>query len=577
MASSPNVNAANKYARDVVAGKVEACKWVRAACRRHLGDLEKAKKKTYRWKFDKAEAERVCVFIQLLPHTKGKWAGKKQLIALEPWQKFIFCCIFGWRAKRSGLRRFREVYCEIPRKNGKSVIAAGLGLFMFTMDGEFGAEVYCGATTEDQALEVFRPARLMLKNTPLLVEECGVELMVMNLSIPDDGSRFEPLIGDPGDGSSPSCAIVDEYHEHVSSALYDTMITGMGAREHPLMFVITTAGYNLAGPCYVQRGQVKDMLLHALGEGGIENEELFGIIYTIDEGDDWQDPKVLRKANPNYGVSVDDEYLLRMQANAKRYPSQLNKFKTKHLNVWVSSRSAWLNMSDWAACGNPDLTLEQFRGRKCWLGVDLASKSDMTAVALVFKDKDERGRDVWTVFCRSYLPEGAIERAVTFKDAYERWANTGELLTTDGEETDFDVIRDDIKDLATMFDIQEIAYDKWRATQLAQQLQEDGAEVVEVGGGIQTMNMPMREVEAALVSRRFNHSENAVLSWMAGNVTAKEYRGCLTPMKEDEGKGNLRKIDGMVAVLMAMSRAMLADYAERSLLDTLTDDDILAM
>ncbi|WP_371920719.1 terminase large subunit domain-containing protein [Pseudomonas sp. S5D5] len=170
---------------------------------------------------------------------------------------------------------------------------------MFIMDGEFGAEVYCGATTEYQALEVFRPASRMLKNTPQLIEECGAEIMVMNLSLPDDGSRFEPLVGDPGDGSSPSCAIVDEYHEHVSSALYDTMITGMGAREHPLMFVITTAGYNLAGPCYVQRGQVKDMLLHALGEGGIENDELFGIIYTIDEGDDWQDPKVLRKANPN--------------------------------------------------------------------------------------------------------------------------------------------------------------------------------------------------------------------------------------------------------------------------------------
>jgi phage terminase large subunit-like protein len=577
MASSPNVNAANKYARDVVAGKIEACKWVRAACRRHLGDLAKSTKKGYRWKFDKAEAERVCVFIQLLPHTKGKWAGKRLLITLEPWQKFIFCCIFGWRSKRNGLRRFREVYCEIPRKNGKSVIAAGLGLFMFIMDGEFGAEVYCGATTEYQALEVFRPASRMLKNTPQLIEECGAEIMVMNLSLPDDGSRFEPLVGDPGDGSSPSCAIVDEYHEHVSSALYDTMITGMGAREHPLMFVITTAGYNLAGPCYVQRGQVKDMLLHALGEGGIENDELFGIIYTIDEGDDWQDPKVLRKANPNFGVSVDDEYLLRMQANAKRYPSQLNKYLTKHLNVWVSSRSAWLNMSDWAACGNPELTLEQFRGRKCWIGVDLASKSDITAVALVFKDKDERGRDVWTVFCRSYLPEGAIERATTFKDAYEGWVVSGDLLTTDGEETDFDVVRDDIKDLAEMFDIQEIAYDKWRATQLAHQLQADGAEVVEVGGGIQTMNMPMREVEAALVSRRFNHPENGVLSWMAGNVTTKEYRGCLTPMKEDEGKGNLRKIDGMVAILMGMSRAMLADQAPGSLLDSMTDDDLLTM
>lgn len=559
MASFPNVNAANRYARDVVTGKVEACKWVRAACKRHLDDLERSKKKTYRWRYSKTAGERICEFIQLLPHAKGKWAARRQLIVLEPWQKFILCCLFGWVSKKTGMRRFREAYCEIPRKNGKSVIAAGLGLFMFTMDGEFGAEVYCGATTEKQALEVFRPAKQMLTRSPDLVEACGIEVMAKNLSIPEDDSRFEPLIGDPGDGSSPSCAVVDEFHEHPTVALYETMLTGMGAREQPLMFAITTAGFNISSPCYIQRGQVVDMLSHALGEGGIQNDELFGIIYTLDDKDDWQDPKNLRKANPNYGVSVNEEYLLKRLADAKRYPSRQNGFKTKHLNQWVSARSAWLNMSDWAACGDPTLTLDQFLGRPCWLGVDLASKSDITAVALVFRDKTEGGKDLWTVFCRSYLPEGAIERASTNKTAYETWVNSGELLTTDGEEMDFDVIRDDIKDLSAQFDIQDIAYDKWRATQLSHQLQADGAEVTEVGGGIGTMNMPMREVEAALVSRRFRHPENSVLSWMAGNVTSKEFRGCLTPMKSDEGKGNLRKIDGMVAILMAMSRALLVD------------------
>lgn len=579
MASYPNVNGANRYARDVVAGKIPACKWVRAACQRHLNDLEKSKKRASPWRFDKDAAERVCEFVQLLPHTKGRWAGRRELIVLEPWQLFIFCCVFGWVSKKTGLRRFREAYCEIPRKNGKSVIAAGLGLFMFTMDNEFGAEVYCGATTEKQAWEVFRPAMQMLKRSPDLVEACGVEVMAKNLSIPDDDSRFEPLIGDPGDGSSPSCALVDEYHEHTSSALYETMLTGMGAREQALMFVITTAGFNLAGPCYIQRGQVKDMLLAELGELGADqkNDELFGIIYTLDDGDDWRDPANLIKANPNYGVSVSEEYLLKRLRDATRYPSRQNAFKTKHLNLWVSARNAWLNMADWAACGNPYLKIEEFKGRECWVGVDLASKSDITAVALVFRDKTDAGKDQWTVFCRSYLPEGAIERAATNKSAYEAWVNSGELLTTDGDETDFDVIRDDLKDLAEQFDIQEIAYDKWRATQLAHQLMQDGAEVVEVGGGIQTMNMPMREVEAALVSRRFRHPENPVLTWMASNVTAREYKGCLTPMKEDEGKGNLRKIDGMVAILMAMSRAMLADQTEGDILDTLTDDDILVM
>lgn len=558
MASYPNVNGANKYARDVVAGKVPACKWVRAACQRHLDDLAASKKRAFRWTFDRDAAEGVCDFIQLLPHAKGKWAAQRELIRLEPWQQFIFCSVFGWVDKKTGRRRFREVYIEVPRKNGKSVLAAGVGLYMLCLDGEFGAEVYCGATTERQAWEVFRPARQMVRRTPELIEAFGIQVAAKNLAVIEDESKFEPLIGDPGDGQSPSCALVDEFHEHQTAALYETMLTGMGAREQPLMFAITTAGYNIAGPCYLQRNQVIDTL-----NGTVPNDELFGIIYTIDEDDDWKDPAVLRKANPNFGVSVDAEFLLKRQADAIRYPSRQNAFKTKHLNIWVSAKQAWLNIADWEACGDPTLTLDQFLGQPCWVGVDLASKSDVAAVALVFRDRItlDNGREVdrWTAFCRSYLPEGAIERAGPNKDAYQAWANADLLELTDGEEMDFDLIRDYLADLAEEFDIQEIAYDKWRATQLAHQLVKDGAEAVEVGGGIANMNMPMRELEAALLSRRFRHSADPVLTWMAGNVVTREYKGCLTPMKADEGKTNLRKIDGMVAVLMAMSRALLAD------------------
>ena len=568
----PNVNAAHRYARDVVAGKVPACNWVRLACARHLDDLERSEKRGYPWKFSREEAERVCEFVQLLPHTKGKWARERRLITLEPWQKFIFCAVFGWQSKKTGLRRFREVYCEVPRKNGKSVLAAGVGLLMFAADGEYGAEVYCGATTEKQAWEVFRPARLMLEKTPQLRQLVGAELMAKAMAIPEDGSRFEPLIGDPGDGSSPSCALVDEYHEHPTPALYETMQTGMGAREQPLLFVITTAGFNLAGPCYDQRGKVQKML-----QGVTPNDELFGLIYTLDDGDNWEDPANLAKANPNFGVSVLEDYLRKQLEDAKRYPSRQNAFKTKHLNLWVSAKEAWLNMADWMACGDSGLRLEDFEGKPCWVGVDLASKSDLTAVALVFREKDERGRDLWTVFVRCYLPTGAVDRSSTNRAAYESWINSGHLLTTDGEETDFDVIRGDLKDLAQRFQIVEIAYDKWRATQLAHQLQSDGAEVIEVGGGVGTMNQPMREVEAALVSRRFRHPADPLLTWQASNVATREVKGCLVPMKADEGKANLRKIDAMVAILMAMSRALASDLAAPSLLDSLTADDFLVM
>lgn len=564
--ANQGVNAANKYARDVVAGKIAACKWVRLACQRHLDDLDASKGRNFKWKFNKAAAERVCKFVQLLPHTKGKWARERRLLKLEPWQLFIFCCVFGWVSKKSGLRRFREVYCEIPRKNGKSVIAAGVALYMLCADGEFGAEVYCGATTEKQAWEVFRPARLMMIKTPELMEAAGVEIHARSLAMPDDGSRLEPVIGDPGDGSSPSCSLVDEYHEHDSDALYETMLTGMGAREQPLIFTITTAGSNIAGPCYEKRKQICAML-----ENSVANDELFGLVYTLDEQDDWRDLQALKKANPNYGVSIYAENLQRSLADATRYPSRQNAFKTKHCNLWVNAKRAWINQLDWDRGAVPGLTLDDLRGQPCYLGVDLASKCDIADIAIVFREKDAAGRDLWTFFNRHYLPEGAVQGDGPNQDAYERWVNEGHLITTDGEELDFDVIREDAKDIGSAHQVTEIAYDKWRATQLAHQLMKDGAEVVEVGGGIQTMNLAMRELEAALVSGRVRHNGDPVLAWMASNVVAHEFKGCITPTKESSSK----KIDGMVAILMAMSRALLADGAARSVLDTLEDDDLL--
>lgn len=562
MASYPNVNAANKYARDVVSGRIDACKEVKQACKRHLDDLKKSETRAFKYKFCRDTAEKVCEFVQLLPHTKGKWARERERIKLEPWQKFIFSCVFGWVHKKTGYRRFTEAYCEIPRKNGKSVIAAGVGLYMLCADGEFGAEVYCGATTEKQAWEVFRPAKLMLEKTPELTSFAGIEIMAKNISIPADGSRFEPLIGNPGDGSSPSCAIIDEFHEHDTPDQYETMLTGMGAREQALMFIITTSGFNLAGPCYDKRRQVQQML-----DGVMPNEEVFGIIYGIDVGDDWQDPAVLKKANPNFGVSVGADYLLKQQRDAIRYPSRTNAFLTKHLNVWVSARSTWLNMADWHKCGDIQLQLEQFYGKSCWLAVDLASKTDICSLGFLFKDTLESGRTRWTYFTRSYLPEGALQRAGNNRAAYETWVNSGHLTLMDGDEIDFNQIREDIKDLAAVLDITELPYDPWRATQLAHQLMSDGANVVEFRNTVQNMSPAMREWEAAITSGRFRHNADPVLTWMASNVVAKvDAKDNLYPRKERAEN----KIDGIIAGLMAMGRAVVGGMTEQqqSIYDT---------
>ena len=443
--SYPNVNAANQYARNVVRGKIPACQFVIQACQRHIDDMAAEKSKKFRYRFDKDMAEKAAKFIQLLPHTKGEWAFKRMPITLEAWQLFIVCCAFGWVQKGSKLRRFREVYTEIPRKNGKSAISAGVALYCFTCDNEFGAEVYSGATTEKQAWEVFRPARLMCKRTPLLVEAFGIEVNASNLNRPEDGARFEPLIGNPGDGASPHCAIVDEYHEHPTDSLYTTMLTGMGARRQPLMWAITTAGYNIEGPCYDKRREVIEML-----NGTVPNEELFGVIYTVDEGDDWTDPKVLEKANPNMGVSVYRDFLLSQQQRAINNARQAGVFKTKHLNIWVAARAAFYNLVSWQNCEDKTLTLEQFEGQPCVLSFDLARKLDMNSMARLFTREIDGKTHYYSVAPRFWVPYDAVFSVEKNEDRrtaerFQKWVEMGLLTVTDGAEVDYRYILEEAK------------------------------------------------------------------------------------------------------------------------------------
>ncbi|MFD1330788.1 terminase large subunit [Methylopila musalis] len=387
MSKHPHVAAANRYAKDVVAGKIPACRWVRLACQRHLDDLAKSKDRAYPYRFDPDAAEKWCRFIEMMPHTKGRWAAKSEKLKLEPWQAFKTACIFGWLRKSDGFRRFRKALILEPRKNGKSAWAASVGLGMLTIDKEYGAEVYSGATTEKQAWEVFRPARLMAAKTPALQSHYGITVNASNLHILANGSRFEPVIGTPGDGSSPSCAIVDEYHEHDTDALVSTMETGMGARDQALLLIITTAGSNIAGPCYQMVLEARLML-----DGVTDDPELFALMYGVDAArgkpgdddyepaDDWTKPETLRKANPNFGVSVKGDWLEKQQRDAIANARKASAFRTKHLNEWVFAREAYFNVAKWMAAAQPGLKLEDYAGMSCWVGVDLASKIDIAAV-----------------------------------------------------------------------------------------------------------------------------------------------------------------------------------------------------
>ena len=543
---------AESYAKDVVAGRVLACELVKRACKRHLSDLKSQAKRAFPYRFDPAKTNKVCGFLELLPHVKGQWARDKERIRLEDWQCFAFGVPFGWLRKKDGLRRYRRVYIEVPRKNAKSTATAGLGLYMFAADGEAGAEVYSGAGSEKQAWEVFGPARLMAKGTPELRDHFGIEVGAKNLHIMGNASKFEPIIGKPGDGASPSFSITDEYHEHVTEEQYDTMVTGMGSREQPMAWVITTAGSSIEGPCYALRSEVVSMLT-----GTVPNDELWGLVYTIDEGMDWTTPEALRMANPNLGVSVREDYLLAQQRDAINNPRKQSTFKTKHLNVWVTAASPFFNHEQWVRLGDSTLKEADFAGQPCWIGLDLAAKLDLAAVVKVFRRDIERQgvtEPHYYAFGRFYLPETRAEDPAV--KHYAEWHKTGALITTMGNVTDYDAIEDDLRRDAELFRIVKVGFDPWGATQLVAHLMADGIPCMEVPQTVKHVSDPMKWVEALIVDGRLHHQGNPLFGWAMANVTAQEDRnGNVFPRKEHVDK----KIDPAVALIMAIGFAQSED------------------
>jgi phage terminase large subunit-like protein len=555
---------AHRYARDVVAGLVPACKWVRLACRRDLRDLARSREKDYPYRFDAARANLPCRFIEKLPHTRGQWArvrrGHSNRIQLEPWQIFIVCAIFGWINKATRFRRFAEAYIKVPRKNAKSTLAAAIGLYMLMADGEYGAEVYSGATKEKQAMEVFKTAWRMVRKTPALEDYFGIESAIKSLYRQEDGSKFEPLVGDPGDGASPSCAIVDEYHEHDTSILHDTMQTGMGSREQGLVIDITTAGSKIEGPCHILERDVEKLL-----DGLVENDALFGIMYGIDlepyewdgvtvPADDWKTETALRKANPNYGVSVFEAFLQKQLREAIQSAHKQNTFKTKHENVWVNAAIGYYNVEAWRRCADPSLKLDQFRREKCWEGTDLGAKDDLASRVKVFR-RIVGGAVHYYVFGRHYVPH---DRAMDGDHShYERWIADDRLQAHAGAEIQLEAIQKEIEAELGTFDFQCLAFDPWGALQMQQELALKLSEdvVLSIPQTVQYLSAPMKEINAATLAGRIHHDGDPVLAWAISNVIAREDNNeNVFPRKE---KGGNQKIDPHSALLNAMNRAMV--------------------
>lgn len=519
-------------------------------------------------RFDECAGGRPVQFIEgYCKHHKGsEWAGK--LMKLEPWQQEILTQIFGW-LRRDGTRRFRTAYVEIPRKNGKSQLAAGVGLYLTVGDGEAGAEVYSSATKRDQARIVWSEAAAMVKSSPELKR--FVKVYRSNLHVERTGSKFEPLSADSGtlDGLSPHGNIVDELHAHKDRGVWDVLDTAMGARRQPLTLAITTAGsYEPESIGW----QLHDHAVKVL-EGVLEDDQFFAFIAAADEGDDLFSEATHRKANPNWGVSVKSDYLPGQAEKAQSQPGFLNEYLRLHLNVWTRTVTRWLSLERWAECDPApagdvraaavarELSLEK---RSCFGGLDLSTKLDLCALALVFPRED----DVLDVICRFWLPEQTIANyAKKGQRHYETWARDGWLTATPGDVVDYEFIRAEVNAFSKRFALQQVAYDPWGATDLATRLMGDGITMVECRQGFQSLSEPSKDLEARIIQKKVRHANNPVLRFCVSNAsTDTDAAGNIKPSK----KKSVERIDGVVATVMGLSRCISAKPASGSYLATQT-------
>lgn len=536
-----HVEDALSYARSVVNGRIDACKWVKLACKRQLEDLKRwpGKKGPFIW--DPEKGERICRFIENLSHIKGV----SGTIVLQPWQKFILTTIFGW-VKPNGKRRFGTAYNEIPRKNGKSTMAAGVGLYMLTRDGEPGAEIYSAAVKKDQSKIVFDAAKQMVNKDAEFRDFYGVEALTNSIFVNNSASFFKPLSREAGaeEGSNVHCGLVDELHRHKTREIFDVLKTGTGSREQSLIFIITTAGSDQAGICYEQRTYTTKIL-----EGLVEDDSYFGIIYGLDDEDDWRLEKNWKKANPNYGISVKPHKIKENFKLALEMAAAQNAFLTKHLNRWVNADSAWMPIEAWAACKDASLRIEDFQFEECKLGTDLSSKIDVTCKAKVFK----RG-DIYYGFLDSYLPEERVHDKAHAETAhYEGWAIEGWLTLTPGNMIDLDFIEEEIRSDLSNYEFSKgsMGFDPWQAAQMSGRLISDGAPMIEVRPNVQNFSEPMKFWEAIVLSGKFRHDGNPILTWMVSNVVChRDAKDNIYPRKQQPKN----KIDGVVAMLTAFNR-----------------------
>ena len=506
--------------------------------------------------FDKEAASKAIGFIETFcTHTKGELAGKPLL--LEDWQKKIIGDLFGWK-QENGLRKFRTAYIQIGRKNGKSTLCAAIGLYMLFADKERGSEIFSAAGDRSQAGIVFEIAKQMIINNLELTKRS--KTFRNSITNESKGNFYQAISSDSKTkhGLNANCIIFDELHTQPNRDLWDTLLTSTGSRRQPLCISISTAGYDRNSICWEIYNYAKQVQ-----EGILEDDSFYSCIYEAEIDDDITDEKNWIKANPNYGISLRKEYMKRESQRAMDVPSYQNTFKRLMLNIWTDSQTAWITHKEWDKCKG-EIDLEKLKGKDCWAGLDLASTRDISALVLLFKEDDN-----FIILPHFFIPEdNAKKRSERDKVDYVTWEKQGYITFTSGDVADYNFIKKKIMELGLEYNIQSLGYDRWNASQLVIDLQNEGANMSPFGQGFLSMSAPTKELEKLILGEKIIHDGNPVLGWMLSNIALQEDpAGNIKPNKAK----STEKIDGLVALIMSLGEHMTTEdinsvYDNRGLL-----------
>jgi phage terminase large subunit-like protein len=513
--------------------------------------------------FNAKKADDAVKFYKtFLTHTKGKWA--RQPFILPPWQEKIIREVFG-TVKPNGLRQYSTCYIEIPKKNGKTEIAAGVALTVLSLDEEPGCEVYSAASTRDQASICFRVAAQMVRQNSDLLDTFEIHRSTKTLSVKDDPECFYRAISadaDIQDGINPQAAVFDELHRQKNRDLWDVIKFGMDTREQPLLFGITTAGIVGESPLCEE---LHDYALQVL-KGTFKDPSFYAVIYGLDQKEDWTfegEPERRRgkivlapatgwyKANPALGNFLSLSRVRQACEEAKRIPAKQNAFRRLRLNQWTNQASVWIPHREWQPCGEPFDT-NQLAGKTCYAGLDLSTNLDITAFIKVFPEEE------WfKVLCDFWLPEEDLhERALHDMVPYDVWVAQGFVRLTPGNVIDYDFIEDVIKKQSDIYEIKEIGYDRWNASAIVTRLIDYGLKMVPIAQGFASLSSPSKELQRLVMTRLLRHGGNPVLAWMADCCSVKQdFKDNILPVKPDRKKSS-KRIDGVVALIMALDRAI---------------------